>query len=94
VGRPCKIFKARLDELLGEQSGRAQDAVDILRYVVALRTGQQHSGTHPQKGARTARSELALSQFDGDWEGAWDHVRTVTVQALTTIREEVSNLIE
>jgi hypothetical protein len=37
-------MKAKLGGLLGERAGRAQAAVDTVRWVVALRAGQQHQG--------------------------------------------------
>jgi hypothetical protein len=92
-GKTLQNLRIRLGELLPNRAARAQDSVDILRHVVALRAGQQHSGSRAEKGARTARNGLGLAQFDGDWAASWDHVRTVTAQALTTIREEISTLI-
>jgi hypothetical protein len=85
-------MKTRLSELLGDEAGRARDAVDVLRWAVALRAGQQHQGADAR--AQEARVALGLARLEGDWLGAWDHLRTVTVRALATIREEVSTLIE
>jgi hypothetical protein len=84
-------MKARLTELLGEKGGRAREAVDVLRWVVALRAGQQHQGADAR--AQQAKVALGLTGFEGNWPGAWDQLRAVTVQALTTIREEISTLI-
>jgi hypothetical protein len=36
--------KAKLGDLLGENAGRAQAAVDTLRWAAVLRVGQQHQG--------------------------------------------------
>jgi hypothetical protein len=83
-------MKARLSELLGENAGRAQAAVDILRWAVALRVGQQHRGA--DVGAQRAKVALGLASYDGQWDGAWDRLRAVTVQALDTIREEIGSL--
>jgi hypothetical protein len=83
-------MKMRLGELLGEEAGRAQTAVDTLRSVVALRAGQQHQGADAR--AEQARVSLGLAAYAGNWEGAWNHLRGVTVQALDTIREEIGGL--
>jgi len=91
-GGTLKNMKARLGELLGDKAGRAIDAVDVLRWVVAVRVGQQHQGADAR--GRQAKVALGLTRFDGDWPGAWDHLRAVTVQALSTIREEIATLIE
>ena len=93
-GKTLQNLRVRLGELLGEDAWRAQGAADVPRSVVALRAGQQHSGTSATKGAGKARNTLGLSQFGDDWAAAWDHVRAVTAQALTTIREEISSHIK
>lgn len=82
--------KVKLGELLGTEAARAQAAVDTLRSVVALRAGQQHQGA--DKRAEQARVTLGLAPFTGDWPGAWNHLRLVTVHALDTIREEIGSL--
>jgi hypothetical protein len=83
-------MKQKLSELLGDEAGRAQAAVDTLRSIVALRAGQQHQGADTR--AEQARVSLGLSAYVGDWEGAWNQLRLVTVQALDTIREEIGSL--
>ncbi len=90
--RPATLqnMKLRLGELLGEAAGRAQAAADILRSVVALRAGQQHQGADAR--AEQARVALGLAPFGSNWPGAWNHLRSVTVQALDTIREEIGSL--
>jgi hypothetical protein len=85
-------MKLKLGELLGAQAGRAEAAVEALRSVVALRAGQQHQGADTR--AEQAKVALGLAPFAGDWGGAWDHLRAVTVQALDTIREELGSLID
>jgi hypothetical protein len=85
-------MKAKLGELLGESAGRAQTAVDTLRLVVTLRAGQQHQGADTR--AQQAKVALGLASYAGDWGGAWDHLRAVTVQALDTIREEIGSLTD
>ena len=83
-------MKAKLGDLLGGEAGRAQAAVDTLRSIVALRAGQQHQGADAR--AEQAKVALGLALFVGQWDGAWNHLRAVTVQALDTIREEISSL--
>jgi hypothetical protein len=89
-GGKLNNMKAKLTELLGAHAGRALDAVDVLRDVVAVRTGQQHSAV---VRAERARSSLGLSALGSDWAGQWEQVRVVTVRAFDTIREEISVLI-
>jgi hypothetical protein len=89
-GGTLQNMKAKLAELLGENAGRAQAAVDILRWAVALRVGQQHRGA--DVGAERAKVALGLASYDGQWDGAWDRLRVVTVQALDTVREEIGSL--
>lgn len=85
-------LKAKLGELLGDHAGRAQAAVDTLRRVVALRAGQQHQGADTR--AEEAKVALGLAAFAANWEGAWEHLRAVTIQALDTIREEIGSLAD
>jgi hypothetical protein len=89
-GGKLNNMKTRLAELLGVHSGRARDAVDTLRDVIAIRAGQQHSAV---VRAERARSSLGLSALEGDWAGQWEQIRDITVQAINIIREEVSVLI-
>ena len=89
-GGKLNNMKTKLTELLGVQAGRARAAVDTLRNVIAIRAGQQHSAV---VRAERARSSLGLSTLEGDWAGQWEQIRGVTVQALNTIREEISILI-
>lgn len=89
-GGTLNNMKAKLTDLLGTQAGRAHEAVDTLRDVVAVRAGQQHSVV---VRAERARSRLGLNALVGDWAGQWEQIRGVTVQALNTIREEISVLI-
>lgn len=89
-GGTLQNLKVKLGGLLGAEAGRAQAAVDSLRSMVALRAGQQHQGADTR--AEAARVSLGLSAYVGNWEGAWNHLRAVTVQALDTIREEIGSL--
>jgi hypothetical protein len=83
-------MKVKLGEILGDEAGRAQAAVDTLRSVVALRAGQQHQGA--DRRAEQARVALGLAPLTGDWQGSWNRLRLVTIRALDTIREEISSL--
>lgn len=92
-GGSLNNMKTRLSDLLGDATaGRARDAVDQLRWIFALRAGQQHQGADAD--AERARNALGLTQFGSDWTAAWDHLRATAVQALTTIREEISPLTD
>jgi hypothetical protein len=92
-GGSLNNMKARLTELLGkETAGRAHAAVDTLRLIFDLRAGQQHHGADTR--AERAKTALGLSQFGSDWAAAWDHLRVTVVQALDTIREEISPLTD
>jgi hypothetical protein len=92
-GGSLNNMKARLSDLLGDEAaGRAYAAVDTLRWIFVLRAGQQHHGA--DTGAERARTALGLTQFGSDWTAAWDHLRAKVVQALATIREEISPLTD
>jgi len=92
-GGSLNNMKTRLSELLGQDAaGRAHAAVDTLRWVFAVRAGQQHHGADAD--AERAKTALGLTQYGSDWAAAWDHLRAVVVQALTTIREEISPLTD
>jgi len=92
-GGSLNNMKARLNGLLGDEAaGRAHAAVDTLRSIFDLRAGQQHHAADTR--AELARITLGLTQFGNDWAGAWDHLRSAVVQALTTIREEISPLTD
>jgi hypothetical protein len=91
-GGTLQNLKTRLGGLLGDDACRAQAAVDVLRWVVALRAGQQHRGADAR--AEQAKLALGLATYTGNWGAAWDRLRAVTVQALDTIREEISSLLD
>jgi len=57
-----------------------------------LRAAQQHQGADTR--AIRAQAALGLARFGSDWAGAWDHLRATAIQALTTIREEISPLTD
>jgi hypothetical protein len=84
-------LRSELGVRLGDEAGRAQEAVDILRHIVRVRASQQHRGADVD--AERARNALRLNSLDNDWPAAWEHVRAAAVQALTTIREEISPLL-
>jgi hypothetical protein len=93
TGGSLNNMKARLSELLGdEEAARARGAVDTLRMLFDLRAGQQHQGADTR--AVRAQTGLGLARFGSDWASAWDHLRASVIQALTTIREEISPLAD
>jgi hypothetical protein len=69
---------------------QATGAVEVLRQIVALRAGQQHSGA----GVRAAKAarELRLT-LNGDWNMAWLSVRSIAVAALSNLREAVTSTL-
>lgn len=89
--RSLQGFRNELGALLGDKAGRAQGAVDVLRHIVRVRAGQQHPGAGVD--AEKARNALRLNSYDNDWPATWEHIRAEAVQALTTIREEISSLL-
>ena len=92
-GGSLNNMKARLSDLLGaEVAGRAHSAADTLRLIFDIRAGQQHHGADTR--AERAKTALGLPQFGSDWDAAWNHPRAVAVQALDTIREEISPLAD
>jgi hypothetical protein len=85
-------LQALLREQLGDDADSAILAVRQLHHVVGLRNGQQHSGSATRVDGD--RAALGLIRYGSDWAGAWDRVRVVTVDALTTIRESLSTLLD
>jgi hypothetical protein len=85
---PMLGLKHRLEELLNNPS-RALSAVDDLRNIISLRTGQQHPEQDKDQDAGRARIDLGLAGFGNDWAGAWEHLRHKIVETLRIIREEL-----
>lgn len=84
-------LRDRLDQLLRGDSGvRAHAAVDDLRAVVALRVWRQHPGT--DKAAQQAAQRLGVALPSDDWNGTWHQLRARSVEALSTIREEIETI--
>jgi hypothetical protein len=91
--RKPQQHETRLSDLLGtEEAGRAHSAADTLRLIFDIRAGQQHHGADTR--AERAKTALGLLQFASDWEAAWDHLRAIAMQAVDTIREEISPLVD
>lgn len=67
-----------------------QDAVNVLRDVVALRVWRQHPGTE-KVGADAAR-RLGVALPSDSWQATWQHIRELVVSALSAIREEIEQL--
>ncbi len=82
-------LELRLDELLGERAGRARQAVAVLRRVVQVRVGQQHSGRDADKRALAARTALGLPAA-ADPADDWEQLRHAAVAALRILREEIA----
>lgn len=76
--------------LSGDSAARAQDAVNVLRDVVALRVWRQHPGTEELAAAAARRLGVALPSES--WGSTWDHIRELAVNALSVIREEIEQL--
>jgi hypothetical protein len=76
--------------LKADAATRAQDAVNVLRDIVALRVWRQHPGTD-QIGTAAA-DRLGIAFPSEDWSATWDQVRERAVSALSAIREEIDQL--
>lgn len=80
-----------LGQILSDDSAtRAQDAVNVLRDVVALRVWRQHPGT--EEVAADAARRLGVALPSESWGATWDHIRERAVSALSAIREEIERL--
>jgi hypothetical protein len=85
-------MSAELERLLGDRASTAVAAVVTLRRVAGIRNAQQHTGSAVRYDRD--RAALGLSRFGSDWSGAWSHLEVVTVESLTTIREELVSLLD
>ena len=90
--KPMMRLKAELQRRLGDQAAPALEAVSTLQSVANLRNSQQHQGSAARYDSD--RAALGLERFGSDWPGAWEHLRAVTVDALTRLREEISVLLD
>jgi hypothetical protein len=80
-----------LEQILSDDSAtRAQDAVNVLRDVVALRVWRQHPGT--EEVAADAARRLGVALPSESWGATWDHIRKLAVSALSAIREEIEQI--
>lgn len=82
----------RLGELLTDPERRAEarSAVQTLRHAVNIRAGQQHSGTDGYRRAQAARRAFGLPPVSIHWQGDWDVIRHVLVDALRTLRQHIA----
>lgn len=80
-----------LGQILSDDSAtRAQDAINVLRDIVALRVWRQHPGT--EEVAADAARRLRVALPSESWGATWDHIRELAVSALSAIREEIEQL--
>jgi hypothetical protein len=85
-------MSAELERLLGDRAATAVAAVVTLRRIAGVRAAQQHTSSAVRYDRD--RVSLGLSRFGSDWSGAWRHLEAVTVESLTTIREELVSLLD
>lgn len=77
-----------LGQVLSDDAAtRAQDAINVLRDIVALRGWRQHPGT--EEVAATAARHLGIALPSESWGATWDRIRELAVSALSVIREEI-----
>lgn len=77
----------RLRELLAEPGlGDSLAATRVLRNIIDLRVGQQHSGSKPYARKQSARAQLGLPLVTSSWQQDWDTVRARAVRALRQLR--------
>lgn len=84
-----KLYAFLVQAIPPDSHGRLEEAVRLLRKILALRRGQQHHGAHNATVA--AATELGFAAQIGDWGALWEQVRATVVQALNTIREELQS---
>jgi len=77
-----KVMEAKLDEEAGQ---RARHAVGTLRNVNNVRRALEHSGV----SIDSALGRLGIDSPVLDWSEAWKVARGRTIEALTTIRNEL-----
>jgi hypothetical protein len=83
-------LRALLGHMVSEDATRAQDAVDVLRDLVALRVWRQHPGT--EEAGNAAARRLGIVFPSAEWGVIWDQIRERAVAALSAIREEIEKL--
>jgi hypothetical protein len=85
-------LRAEIQRLLNDQADTALRAVSTLQSIAGLRNSQQHQGSIARYDSD--RAALGLERFGTDWPEVWEHLKAVTVNALTTLREEISTLLD
>lgn len=84
VDRIAAFLLTHLDEVAAHRVDRA---VGVLRAIVDIRNGSQHSNASPQ--AANALVQLDLAYPVVNWATAWYQVRAHAVEALDALREEI-----
>ena len=70
----------------------AERGIAKLRLVLDVRNGQQHRSSDAK--AAEAEVELGLRTWQGNWEVAWNDLRSVVVDAFSDIRTSLRSLID
>ncbi len=84
-------LRACLGQILeNDSAARAQEAVNVLRDVVALRVWRQHPGT--EQAGKAAAQRLGVALPSEDWGATWDQLRVRSDTALSSIREKFEQL--
>jgi hypothetical protein len=70
---------------------RAEQAIDDLRQMFAVRAWRQHPGADQRSAAALRSLDIALPT--SDWGAAWQKLQARAVAALASLREEIETLI-
>lgn len=90
---PCDRLRARLTRtLMASSQVRALDAVEVLRAATRARHTGQHSTV--SNDILLAWKELGVTYPPSDWTTSWNAVRGHLVDAINTVREELSLLYD
>ena len=76
----------------GIDMSHAERGIAKLRLVLDVRNGQQHRSSDAK--AAEAEVELGLRTWQGNWEVAWNDLRSVVVDAFSDIRTSLRSLID
>jgi hypothetical protein len=90
--QPLGPLETHLVSKLPDSETRVRGAIRVLHAVIDVRDAGQHSAAG-SKGA-SALVTLGIGYPPASWSGAWSTVSARTIEALDTIREELSTLAE
>ncbi|MCU1392060.1 MAG: hypothetical protein JWM34_488 [Ilumatobacteraceae bacterium] len=85
-------LECRLEEHDGIEMSAARHGLDLLRAILEVRNGLQHTGVYPL--GEVAQLQLGLRIWEGDWEKSWNIVRGAAVDGFNGVRVSLRQLID